>query len=184
MRHLYSWQTLDRGVWLCTLHSHLASTLKAAVSSYKAKQNLNYTCSFSPWDCWIIAALNLISSDFINLLFVIIQDDWAVIYHYCLFFFFLKGLLKMCIMKEGYREIFRLTNWTLLNYKLSCWSQYSSPPSLSLFIVERDPKESSWKAIWIRDRMTSTLDSNGPGSNSRSETLSSSLFSLSLIAPK
>ena len=161
MKHLYSWQTLDKGVWLCTFHSHLASTLKAAVSSYKAKQSLNYTCSFSPWDCWIIAALNLISSDFINLLFVIIQDDWAAIYHYCLFFFFssFKGLLKMCIMKQGYREIFRLTNWTLLNYKLSCWSQCSSPPPLSLFIVERDLKESLWKpfgletewlALWIQ----------------------------------
>ena len=150
MKHLYSWQTLD-WVWLFTLHSHLASTLKAAVSSYKAKQSLNYTCSFSPWDCWIIAALNLISSDFINL-FVIIQEDWAAIYHYCLFFPSFKGLLKMCIMKEGCREIFCLTNWTLLNYKLSCWSQWSSPPLLfSVHCWKGSQRIFSLKAIWIRD---------------------------------
>jgi hypothetical protein len=58
----------------------LASTKKTIAFYSEAKQNSSKHCLFSHWDCVIMAAFNFISSDFINLKFVIIQADYNAIY--------------------------------------------------------------------------------------------------------
>lgn len=73
--------------FLCAHAQSLKSNLKTTAYSSKENRSLNNHSPFSHWDCTIIAALNLIISDFINLIFVIIQADWAVIYHYGFFLF-------------------------------------------------------------------------------------------------